>query len=203
MTPLAAAAAGAALGFAMGSTPFAWIVFRLAVGSDLRATGSGNPGSTNVYRSAGAAWGALALLLDAGKGALAVCGAGLAWGRTAALAAAAGAVAGHVFTPWLRWRGGKGVATAAGAFVVLAPAATLTATAAFAIVVAISGYVSLASAIAAATLPVAVAAWGGGTPLAVVAALVAAIIAWRHRVNFERMRAGTEPRVRRGRSDRA
>lgn len=187
-------AAGLLLGAIAGSVPFSWLVYRLATGRDLGDVGSGNPGATNVRRAIGPAWGGLALGLDAGKGAL---GAWLAmglWGEPAAAAAAFGAVLGHVFSPWLRGRGGKGVAAAAGAFAVLVPSATAFSVAVFVAVVAASGWVSLGSVAGAAILPWAVLLLGPDRAAAGAAALAAATIAWRHRENFERMRAGTEPR---------
>jgi glycerol-3-phosphate acyltransferase PlsY len=187
--------AAAAIGFAAGSVPFAWLVHRAATGRDLRLEGSGNPGATNVERSAGRTWGIAALGLDAGKGAAGVLVARWLVGVGAGLPAAAGAVVGHVFSPWLAGKGGKGVAAAAGAFAVVAPAATALACAVFAIVVARTRYVAAGSAAAAVALPAAVLLIGPGRREAAVAAAVAALIAWRHRENFARMRAGTEPRV--------
>jgi glycerol-3-phosphate acyltransferase PlsY len=152
----------------------------LATGGDLRDEGSGNPGATNLNRAAGLAWGTAALALDAGKGALAVLVAPLLAGDAASIPAALGAVLGHVFTPWLSGRGGKGVATAAGAFAVLAPAATAVAIAVFTIAAIVTRMVSLSSVLAAIALPIAVALLGPGA---------------RAAGNFERMRAGTEPRL--------
>jgi glycerol-3-phosphate acyltransferase PlsY len=187
---------GLVLGAALSSVPFAWLVHRLATGRDLRDEGSGNPGSTNVYRVIGPAWGALALALDAGKGALAVWMAGRLAGAAGGLGAAIGAVLGHVYTPWLSGRGGKGVAPAAGAFLVLAPGATAAASAVFGTVLALTRFVSLGSVLAAVALPFAILALGPGHAAAAAAAVVAVAIAWRHRENFARMRAGTEPRAR-------
>ena len=189
---------GLAIGLAAGSLPFAWLVHRMATGRDLRREGSGNPGTTNVMRSAGAKWAAASLALDAGKGAAAVLVATRLAGESACVPAAIGSVVGHVFTPWLSGRGGRGVATAAGAFTVIAPAATAAAFVVFALVVAVTRYVSLASVLAAAALPVALAVLGQGARPATTAAAIAALVAWRHRENFARMRAGTEPRVGRG-----
>jgi glycerol-3-phosphate acyltransferase PlsY len=196
MTPAVAALAGAGIGFAAGSVPFAWIVHRIRTGGDLRATGSGNPGATNVYRTSGLLWGAIALGLDAGKGAAAVGLGGLAAGDIGGMAAAVGVVCGHVASPWLDFRGGKGVAPAAGAFAVLAPLATLAAAGVFVTGVAVSGWVSLGSVLAAAALPPLILALGPARPSAVAATIVAVIVAWRHRENFARMRDGTEPRAR-------
>lgn len=193
-----AIAYGLAIGFALGSVPFAWLLHRLATGRDLRNEGSGNPGATNVRRSSGTMWGLAALLLDGGKGALAVlCAARLA-GDGASFWAALGAVMGHVFSPWLSGRGGKGVATAAGAFAVLAPVAAAVSAVLFALVAIVTNYVAVGSVAAALALPVAVAVAGspGNRGAVPIAAAIALLIAWRHRENFERMRAGTEPRAR-------
>jgi acyl phosphate:glycerol-3-phosphate acyltransferase len=183
------------LGAAIGSVPFAWLVHRLVTGGDLREEGSGNPGATNLHRVIGPAWGAVGLVLDAGKGAAAAW-LGARWaGPEGSILAALGAVGGHVVSPWLKGRGGKGVAPAAGAFAVIAPAATAAAAATFVIVVALTRWVSLGSALAAIVLPLAVAWFGPGGAAVAAAALTGLLIAWRHRANFERMRAGTEPRL--------
>jgi len=192
-----AALAGLLVGAAIGSIPFAWLMHRTVTGRDLRDEGSGNPGATNVKRLDGMAWGALALALDAGKGALAVLAATRFAGENACVPAALGAVFGHVFTPWLRGRGGKGVATAAGAYAVLAPAATGVAFFVFALVVAVTRFVSLGSVLGAAALPIALSLVGPGRRATIAAAAIGLVIAWRHRGNFARMRAGTEPRLRR------
>jgi len=189
------ALSGVLLGAAIGSIPFAWLLHGIATGRDLRGEGSGNPGATNVRRLDGRAWGASALALDAGKGALAVLAAGRLAGEAACVPAALGAVLGHVFTPWLRGRGGKGVATAAGAYAVLAPAATGVAFLVFALVVAVTRLVSLGSVLGAAALPIAVSWLSPGGRATSAAAAIAVLVAWRHRGNFARMRAGTEPRL--------
>jgi len=192
---VSAAGAGFAIGFLAGSVPFAWIVHRLRTGRDLRSEGSGNPGATNLSRAAGMGWGLVGLALDAGKGSAAVLLAGRYGGDVAMVSAAAGAVIGHVFSPWLSGRGGKGVATAAGAYAVLAPFAAAVAVGVFAIVVATTRLVAAGSMAAAAALPMAVALSAPGGFRAASALLVALLIAWRHRENFARMRAGTEPRL--------
>ena len=193
-----AALPGLFAGAAVGSIPFSWLLHRIATGGDLLGEGSGNPGATNVKRLDGLAWGASALAFDAGKGALAVLAAARLFGDAACVPAALGAVLGHVFTPWLRGRGGKGVATAAGAYAVLAPAATGVAFLVFAVAVAVTRYASLGSVLGAAALPIAVSLLGPGGRATSAAAAIAAIVAWRHRGNFARMRAGTEPRLGRG-----
>lgn len=186
---------GLAIGFAAGSLPFAWWLHAVVSGRDLRDVGSGNPGSTNLGRSLGGGFAGAALLLDAGKGAAAVFVAQRMVGPTGAVPAAVGAVVGHVFSPWLSGRGGKGVATAAGAYAVLAPAATGLALTVFVFVVSLTRFVSLGSVLAALSLPVGVAVLGPKGAIATAAAATAVLIAWRHRENFARMRAGTEPRV--------
>lgn len=193
---------GLAIGALFGSVPFAWLSHRIATGRDLRGEGSGNPGATNVERSDGKAWAAVALALDAGKGAAAVLIARRFAGEAACVPAALGAVVAHVFTPWLAGRGGKGVATALGAFSVLAPIATAAALAAFALVVAVTRFVSLGSVLGAGTLPIAIALYGPRGRAAAAAFAIFLLIAWRHAGNFARMRAGTEPRVGRRASDR-
>jgi len=191
-----------AIGATAGSVPFAWLLHRIATGRDLRHEGSGNPGATNLERSDGKAWAAAAFALDAGKGAAAVLLAARVAGEVACVPAALGAVLGHVFSPWLMGRGGKGVATAVGAYAVLAPAATAAAVAVFAVVVSATRFVSAGSVIGAAALPFAVLLLGPGGRAAGAAAAIALLIAWRHRGNFARMRAGTEPRVGRRAPDR-
>jgi glycerol-3-phosphate acyltransferase PlsY len=186
----------------MGSVPFAWLLHRAATGRDLREEGSGNPGATNLARSGGTAWAVAALLLDAGKGAAAVLLARRFVGDGAVAAAALGAVLGHVFTPWLAGRGGKGVATALGAFAVLSPVAAAASLAVFAVVLSATRMVSLSSVLGATTLPIAVAVSTPHGGKAAAAVAVFALISWRHRGNFARMRAGTEPRLGDRASDR-
>jgi acyl phosphate:glycerol-3-phosphate acyltransferase len=197
-----AALSGVAIGALLGSVPFAWLLHRVATGRDLRDEGSGNPGAANLERSGGKAWAAAALALDAGKGAAAVLVARYAFGETAGVPAALGAVLSHVFTPWLAGRGGKGVATTMGAFAVLAPIATAAAIAVFSLVVAVTRLVSLGSVLGAAALPIAIAVYGPHERVAAAAAAIFLLIAWRHRGNFARMRAGTEPRLGGRASDR-
>lgn len=185
----------AVVGAALGSLPFSWLSYRLATGGELRDVGSGNPGATNVFRSAGPAWGTVALALDVGKGTLAAW-LGARWaGADGALAATMACVCAHVATPWLGGRGGKGVAPAAGAFALVAPVAASAATAAFLLALAVTRWVSLASVAGAIVLPVAIGVLGPSTRAAVGSAMLALLIAWRHRENFARMRRGTEPRL--------
>ncbi len=193
---------GLLIGFAFGSVPFGYLLVRLTTGADVRQTGSGNIGATNVARALGAKGGAVTLVLDAAKGAAGVyvaayIGVALfgvdqtAWAACAAL----GAVLGHCYTPWLALRGGKGVATLIGAFGVLAPAPTAVGAGVLLVAVAMSRMVSLASLSGALALPVA-AWWLGEMRYTVAAATLAAgVIVWRHRANIVRIAHGKEAKI--------
>ena len=183
------------LGYAIGSVPFAFLLARRA-GIDVRVAGSGNVGAANVLRTTGMPLGVTVLALDISKGAATVLAAYAAAGSMPSMAAAgAAAVVGHIYPIWLRFHGGKGVAVAAGVFAVLAPAATIAATAVFFSAVWITRVISLGSVAATVTLPSA--AWLLGAPSAVVAAAMgsAGLILFRHRANVRRILAGTERRV--------
>jgi glycerol-3-phosphate acyltransferase PlsY len=194
-----AALVGAA--YAIGAAPLSWLVARRR-GVDLREAGSGNVGATNVWRTTGASAGLLALALDVAKGSAAVLlaqalSAGAAGSTSSALAAAAGvaAVVGHMHPVWLGFRGGKGVATGAGMFLVLAPGALAVAACVFVLTVAVTRYVSLGSTLAAVALVCAAAAGGASTTVVAGAAIVAMLVLARHRGNLTRLAAGTEPRI--------
>jgi glycerol-3-phosphate acyltransferase PlsY len=187
----------AAVAYLIGSIPFSFLVARAFGVEDVRRVGSGNVGATNVLRNAGKAAGALALLLDIGKGAAASALAGrLAPGEAALPAVAAvAAVIGHMYPVWLRFEGGKGVATGLGAFAPLAPKAAFAALAAFAVVAAATRYVSLGSIGGGLVLAALVLAARGPDPVALGAALTAALVVFRHRSNLRRILGGTERRV--------
>jgi glycerol-3-phosphate acyltransferase PlsY len=201
-------AAVVALAYLLGSIPFGYLLVRLGGGGDVRETGSGGTGATNVTRRAGSSAGILTLLLDALKGIAAVLVARLLLGTRPdadwwVSAAAVAAVLGHVFPVWLGFRGGKGVATGLGVFLVLAPLATLCALVVFAAVVWLWRYVSLGSITAAAVLPLAV--WSLGAfgiadhaqaPVLAVAVLGAALIIFMHRTNIGRLLTGKENRLK-------
>jgi acyl phosphate:glycerol-3-phosphate acyltransferase len=186
--------------FLLGSIPFGYLVCRLALGTDVRQAGSGNIGATNVLRTGGKKLGLATLLLDAGKGWLAVWLAlrfGGGWQAPGVLAAVLlAAVAGHLFSPWMGFRGGKGVATGLGAFLALTPGPLAAAVAIFLVVLALWRYVSLASIAACAALPLLLLAPLGQprvpAALEAAAAATAALIVWRHRANIGRLRQGTE-----------
>jgi acyl phosphate:glycerol-3-phosphate acyltransferase len=181
----------------IGSIPFSYLVARWFGVGDVRQVGSGNVGATNVMRSAGKTAGILAFLLDAAKGSVAtLLVSHLAPGDvlTSSLAAIA-AVLGHVFPVWLRFRGGKGVATGAGAFFPLAPLAAGLSLVAFAATLAVSRYVSVSSIVAAASLPILAALFGAPRAVWLSAAFCVGVIVWKHRPNLERLAAGAERRL--------
>lgn len=189
------------IAYLIGSIPFGYLIVKLMRGADVRQTGSGGTGATNVSRRAGKVAGVVTLLLDALKGAVAVFVAAkwcdqfrLEW--TAAdwivLGAAVAAIVGHIFPIWLGFRGGKGVATGAGVFLMIAPLALLAAGVVFLVVVLLTRYVSLGSIVGAATIPLFV--WLGGlrAPELTGAVVGALLIIFAHRANIARLIAGTE-----------
>jgi glycerol-3-phosphate acyltransferase PlsY len=182
------------LGYLCGSIPSGLLLARRA-GIDVRRTGSGNIGAANVARSAGIRLGLATLLADAMKGAAPVLLARALTGDEA-VAAAAGVAAfvGHVFPVTLRFAGGKGVATALGVLATLTPLAAAAAAAVFLLAALTCRYVSLASVLGALTAPLAVAALGEPPPVVAAAVAMSVLIVVRHRDNFARLRAGTEPR---------
>ena len=183
------------LGYLTGSVPFAYLLARRA-GIDVRKVGSGNVGAANVLRTTGAWRGVAVMALDVAKGIAAVAIAYL-MSRSAAVAAVTGAAAvvGHIYPVWLKFHGGKGVAVAAGVFGMLSPGATALVAVLFLLTVWITRYVSLGSIAATVALPPTL--WLTGEPRAEVfaAAGTAALILFRHRSNWRRLRAGTERRV--------
>jgi glycerol-3-phosphate acyltransferase PlsY len=183
------------LGYAIGSVPFAFLVARRA-GIDVRVAGSGNVGAANVLRTSGTPLGVTVMALDISKGVASVLAAYAAAGTASTMAAAgAAAVVGHIYPVWLRFHGGKGVAVAAGVFAVLAPLATIVATAVFFSTVLITRIISMGSMAATVSLPWI--AWLSGAPTSVLIAAIgiAALILFRHRANMRRIAHGTERRV--------
>jgi glycerol-3-phosphate acyltransferase PlsY len=185
------------LAYLVGSVPFAFLLSRRR-GIDLRRVGSGNVGASNVLRTSGVRIAVMAMGLDAIKGALAVIvaervtsGSGIA----APMAAGLASVLGHIYPVWLRFRGGKGVATAAGVFAVLMPMALGIAGAAFVIAVWITRYISIGSVIGALTLAIVAIVIDAPTVVEIGSAIAALVILHRHRANLARVFAGTERRI--------
>ena len=180
-------------GYLIGSIPFGLILTRLAGLGDIRAIGSGNIGATNVLRTGSKGLAAATVLLDGGKGLFAVW---LAWRYLPDVAplAALGAVLGHCFPVWLGFRGGKGVATALGACLGLAWPIGLAYAVVWLAMLAVTRTSSVGGMSAAAAAPIAAAATGR-LELVPMLAAIALIVAWLHRENIARLRAGTEPKV--------
>ena len=182
------------LGFLLGSVPCGyWLA--LSKGVDIRKKGSGNIGATNVGRILGKEWGYLIFALDALKGWLAVWLAGefLQAGDNWTVGTGMAAVAGHVFSPWLNFKGGKGVATSAGVLLGLAPAALFWTAAVWAVSFGVKRIVSVSSLLAAAAFPFLVMWLEPGRPVLSVAAWVLAALVWyRHRDNLQRLAQGKE-----------
>jgi glycerol-3-phosphate acyltransferase PlsY len=190
--------------YLLGSIPFGYVLVRIFTGEDVRASGSGNIGATNVARRS-PALGALTLFLDAAKGLAAVLVAralfvGLGPGPHQQLimtTAAFFAVLGHLFPVWLKFRGGKGVATSLGAFVLLTPRSVLCMVVLFLLIAVVFRYVSLGSVAVAAVFPLL--AWAfreyvDSRQLLLIAA-VSLLVIWRHRQNIGRIAAGTESKL--------
>ena len=192
-------AVGLIVAYLVGSIPSAFLAGK-AKGVDLRTVGSGNLGATNVFRTLGWKIGLTVYIADCLKGFLPVALLPGVTGATSEIgwrvAYGVAAIAGHVKPVFLLGRGGgKGVATASGVFLALAPMAMLISMISFAAIVAATGYVSLGSLVSAVVLMCAVAIRGtGGTPLLITVTLVALFVFWTHRANIERLRAGTEHR---------
>ena len=192
------------IAYLIGSIPFGYLIVRKKVGADIRATGSGGTGATNVSRRAGKSAGVFTLVLDALKGAVAV-----EWARVLVgpslnvewivTAAAIAVIVGHIFPVWLRFRGGKGVATGVGVFLMLAPIALMFAGVVFLAIVMFTRYVSLGSLAAAATIPLFVwlqsvflAPIADLRPLLTAAIVCVVLIIFAHRGNIGRLAQGTE-----------
>jgi len=189
-------ALGLVLVYLIGAIPVGFLIARAAGGIDIRGKGSGTIGATNVLRTLGPMPAVLTLLGDIVKGFVAVrvaeiLGPEPAWGAAGALVA----IVGNCWPVFLRFKGGKGVATALGAFLALTPAAIVPAAVVWIVVVAAFRYVSLASILASVTLPLG--GWILGYPsiYAASAACAAALILWRHHENVKRLFSGTERRL--------
>jgi glycerol-3-phosphate acyltransferase PlsY len=184
------------VGYLLGSLPFAVIVSKIFGLDDPRSHGSGNPGATNVLRTGNKSAAALTLLGDALKGWLAVWLAGSFDGGTLAIAGAGlAAFLGHVFPVFLKFRGGKGVATALGVLAGYSGALALTAIVAWALTALLTRYSSLAALVAAMVAPIAVGFLVGPIEITAAVAAMSALLIWRHRSNIQRLLNGTESRI--------
>ncbi len=194
-----------AAGYLTGSIPFGVLVARRAAGVDPRSVGSGNIGASNVTRSAGKAAGAATLALDAAKAAvpmllarpiLEALGASPAAAGTWSVGVGLAAFAGHLWPVWLRFQGGKGVATALGVFLVLAPVQALLGGAAFALAYGATRIAAVGSLTGVAVCTIGTfLVHGAGSAVSWAGLVVAALIGWRHRGNLQRLLRGTENKV--------
>jgi glycerol-3-phosphate acyltransferase PlsY len=183
-------------GYLIGSVPFALLLARRWGATDLRRVGSGNVGAANVLRASGVTAGVLVAVLDIAKGAASVMLAErISPNPSSAALAGVAAIVGHIYPVWLRFRGGKGVATACGVFSVLTPLAVPPALVIFFVTAWATKYISLASVLATIALPPIAYAMGSPAPAVVAAFGAAAIIVFRHRSNLVRLRTGSERRL--------
>lgn len=187
----------AIVSYLLGSIPTGYLVAK-AKGVDIRAVGSGNIGATNVFRILGKTAGISVLLVDALKGFVAC--RYVAFGPNApseahTMIAGLFAILGHNYTCWLRFKGGKGIATSAGVLLALSPVGFAVAVATFLIVLALSRYVSLSSIIAALVLPFGVWLAGGTSRMIALMTFFGAMAIYKHRANIQRLMAGTESRI--------
>jgi acyl phosphate:glycerol-3-phosphate acyltransferase len=180
------------IGYLLGSIPFGYLLVKSAQGADIRTIGSGNIGATNVYRKSRSA-GLLTLLADGGKGYLAVLiagwmGGGVEWQSVAAFSA----ILGHLFTVWLKFKGGKGVATGCGAFLALSPLAVGLTLVVFVATLMLTRYISLSSILATAAFPLWVFLFHQPLQVLAWALIGSALIIARHHQNIRRLLSGTE-----------
>jgi glycerol-3-phosphate acyltransferase PlsY len=183
------------LGYLCGSIPFGLLLTRYAGTADLRSIGSGNIGATNVLRTGRKDLAAATLLLDALKGAAAVLIANAAFGGRAALAAAVGAFLGHLYPVWIRFRGGKGVATFLGCLIGAAWQAALVFALVWLVVAALTRYSSAAALAASLIAPVALFYWLGRFEAGSVFAFLTLLLWIKHRANMSRLLDGTETKI--------
>jgi glycerol-3-phosphate acyltransferase PlsY len=182
------------LGYMFGSVPWGLVLTQAAGLGDIRSIGSGNIGATNVLRTGNKQLAAATLALDIGKGAVALWLSSWLWGETAGLVAGFGAMLGHAFPVWLGFKGGKGVATGGGVLLAASWWLGLGAALVWLGMALVTRLSSLSALAACAAAPI-IAAIAGRWDLALFSAAIAALVAYRHRANIERLRAGTEPRI--------
>jgi glycerol-3-phosphate acyltransferase PlsY len=184
----------AAIAYVLGAIPFGYLLVKWTTGADVRTGGSGNIGATNVLRTTGRAAGIATLLLDIGKGYLAVWIAGRLSDRDvlAMCVAALAVMAGHAYPVFLRFKGGKAVASFVGAFLCLTPLALGAVLVVFVVVVAWTRYISMGSVVSAATFPLAVWLMQKDVIMLAAGAIAGAFIIYKHSSNIQRLHAGTE-----------
>jgi glycerol-3-phosphate acyltransferase PlsY len=183
-----------ALGYVLGSIPFGLILTRVAGKGDVRDIGSGNIGATNVLRTGSKALAAATLILDALKATAAILIARELFGREADAFAAAGALIGHLYPVWLRFRGGKGVATLLGVLLVLVPSGAAIYAAIWIGLLLLVRISSVAGIAAAVSAPLSAALLGAEALFPMLLGF-ALLVIWKHRMNIARLRAGAEPRI--------
>ena len=181
------------VGFLLGSIPFGLLLTRAAGLGDIRAIGSGNIGATNVLRTGNKALAAATLLLDALKGLVPALAFTLIWGPMSGAAAAAGAVLGHMFPPWLGFKGGKGMATAIGVLLGLSWPVGVITCALWLLVAALFRYSSLATLLS--ILGGAIVSWWFVPAIAPVIGLLTVLVWVKHHANIRRLLGGTEPKI--------
>jgi len=184
----------ALIGYVLGSIPFGLVLTKLAGMGDIRSIGSGNIGATNVLRTGNKVLAAATLLLDGGKGAAAALALWSVWGYEFALIGGLFAVVGHNFPIWLKFKGGKGVATTLGVLLAIAWPVGILACLTWLVIAAVFRFSSLAALVCLAAAPLFM-AWLATPPAVVVAALLALLAFIRHHANIRRLLAGEEPRI--------
>lgn len=194
MIPVTATILAITLGYVLGSIPFGLILTRAAGLGDIRSVGSGNIGATNVLRTGNKVLAAFTLILDGGKGTIAVILASAVAPDSVAPLAGLAAVLGHLFPVWLNFRGGKGVATGIGVILGASWPVGVAICVVWLVVAAIFRFSSLAALLAFAASPV-LALMMSSLPVALLGIAIALLVTWRHGENIARLRAGTEPRI--------
>lgn len=189
--------------FTLGALPFGKLIARIVAGLDITHHGSGNIGATNVARTIGVKWGLLTLVLDAIKGFLPVFFFCYLFPDASPQGSSLGglcALLGHQFSPFLKFRGGKGVAAALGMYLAVAPGPCMLAMALFVIVVYFSNFVSLGSMISACAIPLLLLLWGQSAGVVLVACTMAILVCLKHRDNLGRLLKGQERKWRAGKA---
>ena len=184
------------LAYLVGSIPFGLVVGKLFYGVDVRERGSGNVGTTNVYRVLGKKAGTVVMICDILKGYIPAALAAALFTPWAAIFIAAAPVVGHIYSIFLKGRGGKGIATGAGVVLALVPLAFAIIFTTWLVLILVTRYVSVASLVAAVLVPVLTIAFGEPLPYQIAGVLVAILVWWAHRGNIQRLLAGEEHRVK-------